>query len=164
MLKKSIVLIFIVLLALLISSILVLAGGFDDRGNSNDPAVNDRANACYEAGTLAGKCDSDLEWQAGWYLIRYEFGIFERYEIPEWVEWVLPPETLPDYMSPVSPGGSCSPGAAVCPNLTFSCAQLFSCAEACACLQGGNLTLDSNGDNIPCNEPGNLLSGAVSCN
>jgi len=163
MLKKSALISFIVLIVLLISSILVLAGGFDDRGEPNDPAVNERANACYEGGTLEGKCDSQLEWDAGWYLIRYEFGIFQRTDIPGWVEWVLPPETMPEYMSPVV-SSACSAGGVICPNITFTCAMLFTCDEACACLNSGNFALDTNADGIPCNEAGNLLSGAISCN
>ena len=52
----------------------VLTVGVDDRGNPNDPRVNERANACFEGGSMAGKCHADNEWEAGWYLIRFEWG------------------------------------------------------------------------------------------
>lgn len=32
----------------------------DDQGQPNDPTINERANACYEDGILANKCDSEL--------------------------------------------------------------------------------------------------------
>lgn len=53
--------------------------------------------------------------------------------------------------------------AAVCPSLSFTCSQLFSCGEASACLQAGNFGLDTDADGIACNEPGNLVSGTISC-
>lgn len=149
--------IIMMILILLIGTVLVFA--LDDQGNPNDPAINERANACYEDGTLAGQCDTELEWQAGWYLIRYEFGILQRADIPEWVEWILAPEATPEFMSPVM---SMPPVA--CPNLSFTCTQLFSCAEADACLTAGNTSLDPDNDNIPCNEAGNLLLGTIQCN
>jgi hypothetical protein len=87
----------IVVLTVFMSVILVMAeAGFDDLGVENDPTSNDRANACYEGGTLEGKCDSQLMWDAGWYLIRYEYGIFTRDDVPAWVRWIVPPEVLPE--------------------------------------------------------------------
>ena len=41
----------------------------DDLGNANDPRVNDRANACYAPGQ---QCQTQAEWEAGWYLIRQQ--------------------------------------------------------------------------------------------
>jgi hypothetical protein len=57
---------------------------------SNDPTVNNDANACFEGGTLYDSCnttdvdddgnvdqtDKDWLWTCGWYLIRVESGIF----------------------------------------------------------------------------------------
>lgn len=63
-----------------------------------------------------------------------------------------------------SVGVPTQPVVAVCPSLSFNCASLFTCEEAAACLRDGNFTLDTNGDGIPCNEPGNLLLGANQCN
>lgn len=37
-----------------------------------------------------------------------------------------------------------------CPSVTYTCSQLFSCQEAYACLAAGNLSLDPDGDGIPC--------------
>lgn len=73
-----------------ISLVLVFIGVLmaqDDQGDPNDPGVNDRANACYTGGSLAGKChttdadrdgdvdqlDVDFMWWCGWYLIRVEY-------------------------------------------------------------------------------------------
>lgn len=47
----------------------------DDLGNKNDPLVNQRANACYLVGTLAGYCDTQWEWDCGWGAIRVEYGL-----------------------------------------------------------------------------------------
>lgn len=77
------------LLFVLSSSILVFA--LDDRGNPNDPNVNERANACYENGSLAGKCNTDWEWEAGWYLIRFEAGLISRENFPAQFAILLPP-------------------------------------------------------------------------
>jgi hypothetical protein len=54
----------------------------DDQGNRNDPTVNERANACYEGGNMEGKCDTEWEWTCGWYMIRYDYGLFSRETIP----------------------------------------------------------------------------------
>ena len=45
---------------------------FDDAGVVNNPEVNERANTCYEPGQ---SCTTDAEWEAGWYLIREQYGI-----------------------------------------------------------------------------------------
>ncbi len=62
----------------------------DDRGNPNDPAVNERANACYTGAALEGKCHTEDGWIAGWYLIRFQYGIFTSDDVPEEYRWVLP--------------------------------------------------------------------------
>lgn len=72
-----------------------LVGAVDDEGNVNDPTINERANACFEGGSMAGRCDSELDWQAGWYLIRFETGLLTREDIPSWVAWVIPSEETP---------------------------------------------------------------------
>jgi hypothetical protein len=79
------------LILLLISSVSILAFALDDQGNPNDPATNERANACYEDGSMAGKCDTDWEWEAGWYLIRFEAGMISREDFPAQYAILLPP-------------------------------------------------------------------------
>ncbi len=79
-----------VLVSLLIAGVVLAVPGFDDRGNPNDPRVNERANACYDGGTLAGKCDEQAEWDAGWYLIRFEYGLLNCDNFPSQFRWVLP--------------------------------------------------------------------------
>ena len=94
----------IVLALLLIVVAVVFAAGTDDKGNPNDPATNERANACYEGGSLAGKCgntdvnhdgqveDWEVEWMwtCGWYLIRYEHGAYGRNDVPFTCRVLLP--------------------------------------------------------------------------
>lgn len=82
----------IVLLVLLILSgvMIVTAQNVDDRGNANDPLVNEDANACYGEGSMAGLCDTDWEWTCGWYLIRFEYGIISRDNFPEICSSLLP--------------------------------------------------------------------------
>lgn len=82
----------IIVITLLIFGCLVSA--LDDEGNPNDPTVNDRANACYEDGSMAGKCDTEWEWNCGWYIIRFEYGIFERANVIATCASLLPPEDV----------------------------------------------------------------------
>lgn len=94
---------FAVIVILVLSSIFVYAdAGFDDTGNPNDPDDNDRANACYEGGSMEGKCDEEIEWSAGWYLIRYEYGLLAREDVPSWVVWVIPPEVVPEELAEIA--------------------------------------------------------------
>lgn len=100
MLQRLLIAILIIVMS---SSFALAETGFDDQGNTNDPTANERANACYEGSSMAGKCNSQIEWDAGWFLIRYEFGLLTRDEIPAWVIWVLPPEVVPESLAIVSP-------------------------------------------------------------
>ncbi len=90
--KRIIPALLLTLLLVLSFSAIKAADSVDDQGNPNDPAVNERANDCYEGGQLEDKCDSDLLWQAGWYLIRFRHGLLSRADFPGWLIWVLPPE------------------------------------------------------------------------
>lgn len=74
--------------------------------SENDPNTNPSANACFVGGALAGKChttdldrDGQIEpWEiaymynGGWYLIRFQFRIYSRSEVPLLYHWMLPPE------------------------------------------------------------------------
>jgi hypothetical protein len=103
--KPLIILLFAVSIVLI--SILMVSAevGKDDRGNPNDPAVNERANACYEGASLAGKCDTEEMWVAGWYLIRFETGLIGRDEFPDQYDWLLPPvvESVPGQLTTTPP-------------------------------------------------------------
>ncbi len=71
----------------LIIFIMLLITGFsvfavDDQGNENDPNDNARANACYEDGSLANKCDTPWEWECGYYLIRFQYGLLSPEAFP----------------------------------------------------------------------------------
>ena len=86
---------------LIITGLVLLLSAFanfaqtDDAGNPNDPDLNPNANACFEGGTMAGKCNQDIDgdglvedyeinwaWECGWYAIRYDAGIFAPEDIP----------------------------------------------------------------------------------
>ena len=79
-----------ILASLWLVGVVLAVPGFDDRGNPNDPRVNERANACYDGGTLAGKCDTQAEWDAGWYLIRFEYGLLGCADFPAQFSWAKP--------------------------------------------------------------------------
>lgn len=77
--------------------------GTDDLGNLNDPMQNERANACYEGGSMAGKCDSEWAWVCGWYLIRYEARIFTREQVHTMCASLLP--RLPEQVAGTTNAG-----------------------------------------------------------
>jgi hypothetical protein len=75
--------IMILLLIFIVTSVIAIA---EEHGSSNDPGTNPDANACYEGGTWEGQCDSEVAWQCGWYLIRYDSGMSG---LPDWCEWAI---------------------------------------------------------------------------
>jgi hypothetical protein len=84
----------IVAIVSLFGAQMVFAG--DEHGLANDPMLDPHANACLEGGTLEGQCDSELLWNAGWYLIRYEHALIEQADFPAEYAWVLPHEGAVD--------------------------------------------------------------------
>jgi hypothetical protein len=63
----------------------------DDEGNPNDPAVNERANACYAGAAWEYRCGNDQTlWDGGWYYIRLQRGILTPTEIPSSFWWIIP--------------------------------------------------------------------------
>lgn len=99
MLKRTI----FTMLIMLFSVVLVSADGVDDEGNPNDPNDNKRANACFDGGTLEGKCDTPWEWRAGWFLIRFEYGLINRQQFPTAFASILPPVEEPSVSAPSTP-------------------------------------------------------------
>jgi hypothetical protein len=89
--RQHFILILLLLVCLIFGSIYISAQE-DDQGNPNDPHVNDRANACYEDGSMESKCDTEWEWICGWYMIRFDAGIFSRSEVPAMCNSLLPIE------------------------------------------------------------------------
>lgn len=95
---------FILFLLLILMTGTAVNAGTDDRGQPNDPNVNERANACYEGGVFAGKCGNtdldrngsveaweiDLFWTCGWYRIRFDFRLLSREVFPLPCGWALP--------------------------------------------------------------------------
>ncbi|MEM9955831.1 MAG: hypothetical protein AAF846_29800 [Chloroflexota bacterium] len=77
----------------------------DASPTDNDPTINDDANACFAGGVLEGRCNDDLDgdgvitdvetnwaWNCGWYLIRYNNGMYNRDDVPITCQIMLPPE------------------------------------------------------------------------
>jgi hypothetical protein len=64
----------------------------------------------------------------------------------------LPTPTPTPFGTPFNTSSIISTPAAggSCPSIAYTCDQLFSCTEAYACLAAGNLSLDPDGDGIPC--------------
>lgn len=79
---------------LALSLAITFADGFDDQGNPNDPNENESANACFEEGSMDGKCVTNWEWECGWYLIRFEYGLLSREDFPAGCASLLPPLPL----------------------------------------------------------------------
>lgn len=85
-------LLFVLMLLLSLSSL--AAASFAQ--TANNPNFNEDANACAEGGTLEGYCnitdadrdgdvdeiDADWMWTCGWYLIRADYGLIAREDIP----------------------------------------------------------------------------------
>lgn len=89
-------LLLVLVLALVSTTVVLAVDSVDDRGNPNDPAVNERANACYAGASMAGQCgDNELMWIAGWYLIRFEHGLIGADQIPADLLWILPKPDVP---------------------------------------------------------------------
>lgn len=84
----------VVLGSLAVLNLTLAEAGKDDRGNPNDPRVNERANACYEGAAMEFKCGDDpVLWEAGWYLIRFQYGLIGADQVPDELKWVIPSST-----------------------------------------------------------------------
>jgi hypothetical protein len=64
----------------------------DPDDGSRLPECGTRAdNECYEGGTMAGKCDNEWLWKAGWEIARFNDGRITREQVnAEWA-FLLPP-------------------------------------------------------------------------
>lgn len=68
---------------------------------NNDPNEEIDSNACYAGGSMEGKCVTEEDWEAGWYVIRYEYGLISAEDFPDWLKWALPdPETTEEPRTP----------------------------------------------------------------
>ena len=90
-------------LSIIVVSILALILSVQVLAQDDGEGLADDANACYEGGSLEGKCgNSDLdrdgtveEWEidrmytCGWYLIRLENGVISRQQFPNYCEFLL---------------------------------------------------------------------------
>lgn len=71
------------IIVLIIGLAILLHDGLDDDGLPNLPLFNERANACYAGGSLAGSCATETDWQCGWAWIRLENGMITRDDLPQ---------------------------------------------------------------------------------
>ena len=53
------------LLVVFLGSTVALAQATDEGSNPNDPTTNEDANACFEGGTMEGKCEFEWNWTCG---------------------------------------------------------------------------------------------------
>lgn len=67
-------------------------------------------NACYPGGSMEGRCENELHWNAGWYRARWESKLITRDDIPFIYQWVVP--APPPVFVGESESGSGSGGSA----------------------------------------------------
>jgi len=109
--------IFYLLIILFVLPLTVLA-----QDNTYNPAPESpQDNECFAGGTMEGKCSStDIDgngliedwemnwhWECGWYLARFNNGVFSRSDIPRRCRSLLPPpqpgdEDFPPYLAYIS--------------------------------------------------------------
>lgn len=79
----------------------------DVEDGSGLPECGTRAdNECYPGGTMAGKCDNEWLWKAGWEIARFNDGLLTREQVnPAWA-FLLPPPIAP--VPGDSGGGTCT--------------------------------------------------------
>jgi hypothetical protein len=123
--KKRFGLIALLSLIFVLSSMVMMAQGVDDEGNPNDPTVNERANACYETGSMETKCGNNdwnkngvvdsyeiqWDWTCGWHLIRFEYELVSREDFPTQCSILLPSEeeavVVTEEATPIAPFVGC---------------------------------------------------------
>jgi hypothetical protein len=65
------------------------------------PTESPLDNACYTGGSMEGKCDwptqdeEDWAWNCGWYVARYDQGLFTPNQVPEWCNFFFLDEGAP---------------------------------------------------------------------
>ncbi len=64
-------------------------------------------NECNPGGTMEGKCFSEWDWQAGWYMARYNRGLLTANQIPSTFQILLPPPPESQPVDPNAPFGWC---------------------------------------------------------
>lgn len=119
-------LLFVLVLLLVLSSLAVVSFA---QTTNNNPNFNEDANACAEGGTLEGFCnvtdadrDGDVDqddinwmWKCGWFLIRADYGLMAREDIP------LEGCELPERIIPIKKEKKTqSPSAASTPELDIN--------------------------------------------
>jgi hypothetical protein len=124
----------IVTLLLLIVIIPSVSATEPTTAEENDPRINEDANACFIGGTWEGQCDTvdvnhdgtvdqwekDMIYIAGWYLIRFEYGMISRNDFPAAYVWALPPVPQVTPPPPAPPTLPPMPPASFCYDSTLS--------------------------------------------
>jgi hypothetical protein len=157
---------------LLVSLLLVFALPFlaqEQQTEEPEPYTRED-NECYEGGMMEGRCNQDMDgdgivsqaeidwaWNCGWYIARYNDGVFSLGQVPSWCLVLLP--------RPVE--HSVNPTTGLAPvNCTVA---VVSGVSGTWCFQGIVLTADFNSDGtidqiyyvVPAGDPCPPMSVAV---
>src|SRR5688572_22151537 len=83
---------FLLFFILLLSLVIVSQAQEDYEPEPDTPADNE----CYSGGTMQSNCDTEWEWQCGWYMARFNNGVYTREEVPVWCSILLPRDLAAD--------------------------------------------------------------------
>lgn len=72
------------------------------------PSETPADNECYAGGTMEGKCDTEWEWQCGWYMARYNRSVFGSSGVPTWCDSLLALNTGDPFGFPSFPFATCT--------------------------------------------------------
>lgn len=82
----------------------------------NDPTVNLDANACYTGGSMAGTCNTDYLWIAGWYAIRLQWNVITAGQVPDAYKWLI--DSVPEVPQTTEEPGLFPTNPPLAPTLT----------------------------------------------
>jgi hypothetical protein len=84
---------------------LVLSFSLAGLAQADGPALGSKEdNACNEGGSMSPGCTSDWAWSCGWYLARFQSGLYSRAQVPATCAILLPP--LPVPAAPAAPAAT----------------------------------------------------------
>lgn len=126
--------------------------------NAQDPTAGSKEdNACNEGGSMAGKCDTEWAWTCGWYIARWESGIFTRSQVIDSCASLLAPYSIEVALCYDSRQG---PSSLV--QGQFTKIPLWLCSETMRPLMNG-YSISINNGSIDANNMFNAWEVAFSC-
>lgn len=85
-------------------------------------------NACFPGGSMDGRCENELHWNAGWYLAHVEAGLIRPQDVPSQFTWavasLLPAPVVSNNTSGGGGGGDNLPEGVLCFHKTDNSASL----------------------------------------